>query len=82
VTGSHQKERGLEEGLAQARAYYDRLARESRLAYRASPFVPGAAPVGFNFDWSFDYYPRRYLRPGPVVEVRRLHDCGTRSSRS
>lgn len=75
VTGSHQKGRGLKEGLPQARAYYSRLERESSLALLATPFEPGADPVAFNFDWSFDYYPRAYLRPGPVVEVRRLNGC-------
>jgi hypothetical protein len=28
--------------------------------------------VGFNFDWSFDYYPLAYYRPGPVMSVYRL----------
>jgi hypothetical protein len=75
VVGSHQKGRGLKEGLPQARAYYDRLAAESELVFVASPYEPGAEPVEFNFDFSFDYYPRAFLRPGPVVEVFRLRDC-------
>ena len=33
---------------------------------------PASGPVRFNFDWSFDYYPRAYERPGPAVLVYRL----------
>ena len=42
------------------------------MALRVSPFDRGAAPVPFNFDWSFDFYPRAYHRPGPEVTVHRL----------
>jgi hypothetical protein len=76
VVGSHQKERGLEEDLPNARAYYQRLAAESTRAAVFSPYYAGEGPVDFNFDWSFDYLPRAYLRPGPVVEVYRLRGCG------
>ncbi len=39
-----------------------------------SPIGPrfGQRPVAFNFDWSFDYYPLSYARPGPEVTVYRL----------
>ena len=75
VTGSHQKQRGLKAGLENARAYYDRLAAESEEAITISPFHAWSEGVEFNFDWSFDYYPRDYQRPGPVVEIHRLADC-------
>ena len=42
------------------------------VAYEASPYREGADPVEFNFDWSFDYYPLAYHRPGPVMTVYRL----------
>jgi hypothetical protein len=36
--------------------------------------------VAFNFDWSFDYYPLAYARPGPLMTVYRLYGgrCGPR----
>lgn len=76
VTGSHQKQRGLEEGLAGARAYYRRLERETASKVVISPFRPDFDPPDFNFDSSFNYRPRVYARPGPLVEVHRLEDCG------
>ena len=27
----------------------------------------------FNFDWTFNYFPLAYNRPGPVITVYRLH---------
>ena len=46
----------------------------SRLALLAR----GRGPVAFNFDWSFDYYPLAYHRPGPKMTVYRLRGgrCG------
>ena len=55
------------------------LARRSELVFRASPMAGGRAPPRFNFDWSFDYYPLAYDRPGPTMTVYRLHGgprCG------
>ena len=37
----------------------------AKVVYRASPYGEGKGPVKFNFDWSFDYYPLAYERPGP-----------------
>jgi hypothetical protein len=54
-------------------AYYRALARQGKVVYHVSPYRPGAHPVAFNFDWSFDYYPLAYERPGPEVTVYRLH---------
>jgi hypothetical protein len=59
-------------------AYYRALARRAQRVYRVSPYAPGSAPPGFNFDWSFDYYPLSYSLPGPEMTVYRLHggSCG------
>ena len=75
VTASHQRDRGLSAGLRGARDYYERLERESRLVRYFSPYEPGAEPVDFNFDLSFNYLPSRYERPGPVIAVYELNDC-------
>jgi hypothetical protein len=53
-------------------AYYRELARRGQLVYRADPYAAGEGPEKFNFDWSFDYYPLSYDRPGPTVLVYRL----------
>ena len=60
--------------VPQAIAYYRELERRSTLAYEASPYARGEGPVEFNFDWTFDYYPLAYHRPGPVMSVYRLND--------
>ncbi|HTU78713.1 MAG TPA: glycosyltransferase family 39 protein [Solirubrobacteraceae bacterium] len=53
-------------------AYYRALARAGEVVYRASPYARGHGPVAFNFDWSFDYYPLAYDRPGPEMTIYRL----------
>jgi hypothetical protein len=74
VVGSTQRGRAEAEPAEApgAIAYYAELERRSRVAYEASPYVEGAGPVEFNFDWTFDYYPLAYHRPGPVMTVYRL----------
>jgi hypothetical protein len=59
-------------------AYYHALQRDGEVVFRASPYAHGAGPVAFGFDWSFDYYPLAYARPGPSMTVYRLHGgrCG------
>jgi hypothetical protein len=54
-------------------AYYRALAREGEVVFRASPYARGKPPVAFGFDWSFDYYPLAYERPGPSITIYRLH---------
>jgi Dolichyl-phosphate-mannose-protein mannosyltransferase len=80
VTGSSAYGRVLAESdqAPEAMAFYERLAREAEVAYRASPYDPGADPVRFNFDWSSNYYPLAYHRPGPEMIVYRLRGaaCG------
>jgi dolichyl-phosphate-mannose--protein O-mannosyl transferase len=54
-------------------AYYQALAKYGTLMFHISPYSRGASAVPFNFDWSIDYYPRQYVRPGPEVSVYKLH---------
>jgi Dolichyl-phosphate-mannose-protein mannosyltransferase len=75
VVGSHQKDRGLKAGLRNAREYYRALDAASATVVRFSPYARGADPVPFSFDKSFDYEPRAFARPGPVVEIHRLRGC-------
>lgn len=74
VIGSTQFARALAEPAAvpQAIAYYDALAERGERVARFTPYDEGADPPAFNFDWSFDYYPLAYARPGPEIEVYRL----------
>jgi 4-amino-4-deoxy-L-arabinose transferase-like glycosyltransferase len=82
VTGSTEQGRALTDPAAvpKAIAYYDDLARQGTRAFVASPYAKGSPAVAFNFDWSFDYYPLAYTRPGPLVTIWRLHGgaCGSR----
>lgn len=57
--------------------YYRALRAQSTIAFHASPFgAPDAGPQHpFQFDWSFDYYPLIYERPGPVATVYHLKNC-------
>jgi hypothetical protein len=60
-------------------AYYAALANRARLVYHVSPFTRGKHPVPFSFDWSIDYFPRQYRRPGPEMSVYQLSGgkCGS-----
>jgi hypothetical protein len=75
VVGSHQKDRGLKAGLETSRRYYAALGAASEETVTFSPYAEGAEPVRFSYDASFNYRPRAYERPGPVVEIHRLRDC-------
>jgi hypothetical protein len=75
IVGSTQKQRGLKAGLVSSRNYYRALDAASAETVTFSPFARGADPVGFSYDSSFNYRPRAYERPGPVVEIHRLRDC-------
>ncbi len=74
VSGSTQRGRAEAEPevVPNAIAYYRELERRSELVREDSPYRKGADPVEFNFDWSFDYYPLAYHRPGPLLRVYRL----------
>jgi 4-amino-4-deoxy-L-arabinose transferase-like glycosyltransferase len=75
IVGSTQKQRGLEAGLTSSRNYYRALDDASAETVTFSPFARDADAVGFSYDSSFNYRPRAYERPGPVVEIHRLRDC-------
>jgi hypothetical protein len=75
IVGSTQKERGLKAGLTSSRNYYRALDAESEDAVTFSPYADGAEPVEFSYDASFNYRPRAFERPGPVVEIHRLRAC-------
>jgi 4-amino-4-deoxy-L-arabinose transferase-like glycosyltransferase len=59
--------------IPDAIAYYRALAQQAKVVYQASPYAPGQGPVPFSFDWTFDYYPLAYDRPGPTMTVYRLN---------
>jgi 4-amino-4-deoxy-L-arabinose transferase-like glycosyltransferase len=75
LVASYQHDRGLNAGFKPARAYYRALDAQSQLLGRFSPYRFGARPVKFNFDLSYNYLPRAYMRPGPLLELRRLNGC-------
>ena len=69
------QERTLETGDPEARAYYERLGRESQVVAEFSPYDEGADPIPFSFDLSYNSYPPEYERPGPTVRIHRLDRC-------
>jgi 4-amino-4-deoxy-L-arabinose transferase-like glycosyltransferase len=63
-----------------AESYYSALGRLGTVRYSASPWGdvdrpggPGKDVVEFDFDFSYDFYPLAYERPGPMVQVYQLH---------
>jgi hypothetical protein len=74
VSGSTQRGRAEVEPdvVPKALQYYAELERRGEIVHTSSPYKEGKGPVKFNFDWSFDYYPLDYARPGPVMIVYRL----------
>ncbi len=83
VVGSTQRGRAEvePEAVPDALRYYEELERRSQVAYEVSPYSEGKGPVAFNFDWSFNYYPLAYNRPGPTMTIYRLQggDCAARA---
>lgn len=75
ISGSTEAGRALTNPSAAplAVAYYRALAGQAQLLYRVSPYEQGAKAPKFSFDWTFDYYPLAYRRPGPEMSVYRLH---------
>ncbi|MFL5841024.1 MAG: glycosyltransferase family 39 protein, partial [Thermoleophilaceae bacterium] len=67
--------RAVNAKLPSALAYYDRLRRESDVVFHVSPYKPGAKPPRFDFDFSYNYYPSAFHRPGPEVTIYKLHNC-------
>src|SRR4051794_17379952 len=76
VVGSTQRGRAevAPEEVPQAIAYYRALERRADVVFHAGPYHRGAKPVKFNFDWTFDFYPLAYARPGPEMTVYRLRN--------
>ncbi|MGH2941430.1 MAG: ArnT family glycosyltransferase [Solirubrobacteraceae bacterium] len=74
VVGSTQRGRAEADPgqVPNALAYYRELERRSKVAYAVSPYSRGKGPVRFNFDWTFNFYPLAYNRPGPVMTIYRL----------
>jgi hypothetical protein len=74
VSGSTESGRALADPPAAplALAYYRALSAHAQAVYHVSPYSPGGSSTGFNFDWTFDYYPLSYRRPGPEMTVYRL----------
>jgi Dolichyl-phosphate-mannose-protein mannosyltransferase len=74
VSGSTQSGRAFADpgAVPHAVAYYRALAAQGEVVYRSSPYRRDARPVPFGFDWSFNYYPLAYYRPGPYMTVYRL----------
>lgn len=78
IVGSTESGRAFADPRAvpHAIAYYRALERRGEVVYRASPYARnqegGRESVPFSFDWSFDYYPLAYERPGPLMTIYRL----------
>jgi 4-amino-4-deoxy-L-arabinose transferase-like glycosyltransferase len=81
VTGSTESGRAFADPHAAplAVAYYRALATQAGTVFHVSPYSSGSKPPGFSFDWTFDYYPLAYERPGPEMTVYRLRGgrCGS-----
>jgi 4-amino-4-deoxy-L-arabinose transferase-like glycosyltransferase len=75
MTNSLTRGRAENAQVPNALAYYKRLERESTHLLHVSPFKPGRKPVPLHFDFSYDYYPTAYYRPGGVVDIYRLNNC-------
>jgi 4-amino-4-deoxy-L-arabinose transferase-like glycosyltransferase len=75
MTNSLTRGRAQNAQVPKALAYYQRLERESKHILHISPFKPGRAPVPLHFDFSYNYYPTAYYRPGGIVDVYQLKGC-------
>jgi hypothetical protein len=67
--------------LPEALAYYRRLRSESTQILHLRPYDRGRGPVPLHYDFSYNYYPTAFHRPGPEVRLYRLHDCVQRTGR-
>jgi hypothetical protein len=76
VTGSTQYGRAYADPktVPRAIAYYDALKRAGDLVYQTKPYGKSTS-LPFSFDYSFNYYPLSFDRPGPEIEIYRLRDC-------
>ncbi|MEA2409611.1 MAG: hypothetical protein QOC77_172 [Thermoleophilaceae bacterium] len=81
MTNSLTRGRAENAKVPKALAYYQRLERESRHLLHLSPFKRGARPVPLHFDFSYNYYPTAYYRPGGIVDVYQLKNCKQQTGR-
>ena len=74
VAGSSQWGRAFAEPdeVPGAIEYYRALAQRGQVVYSALPYERAQDPEEFDFDWSSNYYPLRFDRPGPEINVYRL----------
>lgn len=74
VSGSTQRGRAEvePEAVPNAIAYYAELAKRADLVHESSPYEKGKDEVPFNFDFSFNYAPLAYERPGPTMRIYHL----------
>lgn len=74
VTQNTWQDRALDTDHKSAIAFKQRLQDESEQHIVFSPWRAGKS-VKLNFDWSFDYFPDAFVRPGTYVEIFRLRNC-------
>jgi len=79
VSGSMQYGRALAEPARapQALKYYKALEQQAELVYKASPLRSGDALPRYQVDRSFNFVDSAYDRPGPVMKVYKLRNCGS-----
>jgi hypothetical protein len=77
ITGSTQFGRAYADpdAVPNAPRYYDELRERGDVVYRINPRGQESGRLPFSFDYSFNYYPLTYERPGPEIVVYRLRDC-------
>jgi hypothetical protein len=81
MTNSLTRGRAENAHVGPALAYYRRLVSESRHLLHLTPFKRGRRPVPLHFDFSYDYYPTAYYRPGGIVDVYQLRGCKQQTGR-
>jgi hypothetical protein len=77
ITGSYAWGRAFAnpDEVPNAVAYYRELSRRGEVRYSISPYRAGHEPLSFNFDWSTNYYPLSFARPGPEITIYHLAGC-------
>ena len=76
LTGSTQQGRAVAEPseVPAAIRYYEALGRDGKVVFTALPTKDARPLHAFSFDFSFNYYPLSYARPGPEIVVYRLSE--------
>jgi 4-amino-4-deoxy-L-arabinose transferase-like glycosyltransferase len=68
------------EAVPEALRYYQALREQGQVAYEVSPYRPGTAPQGFDFDRTTTYHPLNYERTGPSIIIFRLNGGACKKS--